>query len=122
MKSFAGWTADSKMAARYIHLTGRGHVTAVLERAGVDVENGKNVIESKPMLELSRCPNCDRQIDQDMLTCPYCQFILDDKVGISQGDRVTELEATVEGLKSLLLDVLNNPEALAETKRRLIQE
>jgi integrase len=36
LKSFAGWTPDSKMAARYVHLSGRDHVPAILRLVGVD--------------------------------------------------------------------------------------
>ena len=35
LKSFAGWTPDSKMAARYIHLSGRAHIPAVLAADGL---------------------------------------------------------------------------------------
>lgn len=38
LKSFAGWTADSDMAARYVHLSGRAHVEAVLRADGVAIE------------------------------------------------------------------------------------
>ena len=38
LKSFAGWTPDSKMAARYIHLSGRAHISAVLMTEGVSIE------------------------------------------------------------------------------------
>lgn len=31
LKSFAGWSPDSNMAARYIHLSGRAHVDAILK-------------------------------------------------------------------------------------------
>ncbi len=34
LKSLAGWTPDSKMAARYIHLSGRDHVRTVPSREG----------------------------------------------------------------------------------------
>ena len=34
LKSFAGWTPDSKMAARYIHLSGRAHIPAILRVDG----------------------------------------------------------------------------------------
>ena len=100
LKSFAGWTPSSAMASRYVHLSGRGHVNAVLEAGGMEVELSSR--ETVPMLELSRCPNCDRQVDPDMVTCPYCQFILDVKLGISQGDRVSELEAKLEALVKLV--------------------
>ena len=38
LKSFAGWTPDSKMAARYIHFSGRTHIPAILRLEGVDVD------------------------------------------------------------------------------------
>jgi len=38
LKSFAGWTPDSKMAARYIHLSGRAHMRAILRTEGVDLD------------------------------------------------------------------------------------
>lgn len=37
LKSFAGWTPDSKMAARYIHFSGRTHIPAILKLEGIDV-------------------------------------------------------------------------------------
>ena len=39
LKSFAGWTPDSRMAARYIHLSGRAHMRDVLRTEGVDVRD-----------------------------------------------------------------------------------
>ena len=35
LKSLAGWTPDSRMAAKYIHLSGRDHVSEVLRLEGV---------------------------------------------------------------------------------------
>ena len=40
------------------------------------------------------------------------------KLRQDQDNRVTELEAKLERMETLLMDALNNPEALAETKRR----
>ena len=44
-----------------------------------------------------------------------------DMIRYSQQSKVAELESSVEDLKSLLMDVLNNPAALEETKRRLTE-
>lgn len=41
LKSFAGWSPSSNMAARYIHLTGRAHVDAILRVEGVRYFEGK---------------------------------------------------------------------------------
>lgn len=38
LKSFAGWTAGSSMAERYVHLSGRAHVPAILRLQGVPLE------------------------------------------------------------------------------------
>ena len=38
LKSFAGWTPGSRMAARYIHFSGRTHIQAILRLEGVDVD------------------------------------------------------------------------------------
>ena len=38
LKSFAGWTRNSGMAARYIHLSGRAHIEAILRADGVTLE------------------------------------------------------------------------------------
>ena len=35
LKKFAGWTPNSKMAAKYIHLSGRDHIPAILRLEGV---------------------------------------------------------------------------------------
>lgn len=37
LKSFAGWTPNSTMAARYIHFTGRTHIPSILRLEGVAV-------------------------------------------------------------------------------------
>lgn len=41
LKSFAGWAPDSKMAARYIHLSGRDHIDAILRVEGVKEEEAE---------------------------------------------------------------------------------
>jgi hypothetical protein len=35
LKRFAGWTPNSKMAAKYIHLSGQDHIPAILRLEGV---------------------------------------------------------------------------------------
>jgi len=98
MKSFAGWTADSNMAAKYIHLTGSSHVDAVLRTQGLS--NGEtDRPELVPFIQLDSCPSCGKDINQDMISCPYCQFVLRDNVAISQEDRVTDLEADIAEMK-----------------------
>ena len=42
LKSFAGWTPSSNMAARYIHFSGRTHIPAILRLEGIDIENNRS--------------------------------------------------------------------------------
>ena len=74
MKGLAGWTPNSKMAGRYIHLSGRDHVDAVLESQGIEVPERQRL---KPMLSEGRCPQCDALIGASMLHCPGCGYVLD---------------------------------------------
>jgi len=38
LKSFAGWTQNSDMAARYVHFSGRTHIPAILRLEGIDLD------------------------------------------------------------------------------------
>lgn len=113
MKKFAGWTPNSNMATRYIALSGRDHVDAILEADGVQVEKIK---EDRPrtLIEMSNCPNCDGSIGRDMPYCPYCGYLLDDTIGVRrmQRSQVEETEfdkmngrARIEALEQELRDV-----------------
>jgi len=41
LKSFAGWTQNSDMAARYVHFSGRTHIPAILRLEGIDVDHSR---------------------------------------------------------------------------------
>lgn len=74
MTSFAGWTTGSRMPKRYIHLSGRSHLNAVLEAQGVEVPK---MSRPKPKLSGDNCPKCDAPIGADMAFCPACGYVLD---------------------------------------------
>jgi len=74
MTSFAGWTTGSKMPKRYVHLSGRSHLNAVLEAQGVEVPKTSR---PKPKLAGDRCPKCDAPIGANMAFCPACGYVLD---------------------------------------------
>lgn len=91
LKGFAGWTPDSRMAARYIRLSGRSHINAILEAEGLNVEDIRKEMP-RTLLDNDKCPNCNRDVGRDMLDCPYCGYILDDAraVSITQGSQTAE--------------------------------
>jgi integrase len=105
MKGLAGWTPNSKMAGRYIHLSGRDHVDAVLESQGVPVPQRQRL---KPMLSEGRCPQCDELIGASMLHCPKCGFILDPNVeheAVERGPKEERLRALKAEILGLLRDI-----------------
>lgn len=100
LRSFAGWTPGSAMATRYVHLSGSGHVNAVLEAGGIATNgNGK---EKTPFVELHRCPNCDAVVDPKWVQCPACQFILNEKMGIQRHNELEDMKAELAELKRIV--------------------
>jgi integrase len=74
MDSFAGWMMGSRMPKRYIHLSGRSHLNAVLEAQGIEVPKTSR---PRPKLSSDRCPKCDAPIGLEMAFCPACGYVLD---------------------------------------------
>lgn len=73
LKKFAGWTADSKMAAVYVHLSGNDVSNKILANAGL-IESDKS--KADDVLKSIKCPRCDKQNTADRKFCT-CGFILD---------------------------------------------
>jgi len=77
LKSFAGWTVDSKMANRYVHLTGRTALKAVLEIEGISLTDR----EKKPeFIKTKLCPRCGSTNEADATYCQKCSLILDEGI------------------------------------------
>jgi len=72
MKEFFGWTQDSRMASRYVHLSGRDVDNAIL---GVYNMNAKQVMTSQ--LEPLKCFNCKQLNEAGRSRCRYCGLPLD---------------------------------------------
>lgn len=70
LKSFAGWSADSGMAARYVHLSSVELVDPILEYEGIRREERRR----EPLAR--ECPRCATVNAPDALYC-RCGFALD---------------------------------------------
>ena len=136
LKTAAGWTPNSNMAARYIHLTGRSHMRALLEVEGVPVEE---VEAEKPTLlvEIETCPSCGGAVGGDMAYCPNCSYPIDERLGIKIAlesseeikdlkDRVTFLTETVSKMaesisqvQPILQTVHDDPELRRKVRRKM---
>jgi len=103
MKSFAGWTPDSRMARRYIHLSGRDHINKVLEAQGIEVPKASRPV---PMLMSGHCPSCDALIGPSMLYCPGCGYVLDPNLQerVTPGSTTERINKLGEEMRRLLAE------------------
>jgi len=88
LKVLAGWTPSSRMAAVYIHLSGKDLDEDILKAHGIEVEKKpKQIMESlKPRV----CPRCKHESPATYLWCGRCGLKLDvslDQTKIVERDR-----------------------------------
>ena len=102
LKGFAGWTQSSKMAGRYVHLSGRDNENAVL------VMHNLKTPETNGNLTLKLCPNCGEKNEPTIIRCAKCGLVLDQKVAM-------ELRNEEEKTKDELLNRVENLEKLVSS-------
>jgi integrase/recombinase XerD len=71
LRVFAGWTPNSDMPRRYVHLFGNAACEDVLEAYGL-VDHNQNVFS----LQSKQCPNCDEPNKPDSKFCAKCRMVL----------------------------------------------
>jgi len=95
MKAFAGWTADSKMASRYVHFSGRTSLKAVLEIEGVALpkrESHEDYVKTKT------CPRCTAENEADATYCSKCSLVLDETVLHAKQQEITKTDTLMDQL------------------------
>lgn len=104
MKVYFGWTQSSRMAARYVHLSGKDVDDAILKMHGlVKAEKKEDILKREP------CPRCRELNDVNNQFCGKCWLPLTPQA--AQGFRETEQndqEGIVAVMKLLEL-VKSNP-------------
>jgi len=75
MKEYFGWTQDSKMAAIYVHLSGRDVDNALLRVYGIE-NNGQ---KQESILKPKDCPRCGERNQVTNKFCQKCGMPLDQK-------------------------------------------
>jgi len=106
LKGVAGWTQSSKMAARYIHLSGRDNEDAILQIHGLANDHE----EKNGVMLLVACPNCGEKNAPATIRCTRCGLILDQKIALElQSKEEKKLEDAlnrIESLEKLVLSAL----------------
>lgn len=91
LKKFAGWTANSRMASVYVHLSGNDVSNKILANAGL-IETGQEKPE-KTLMSI-KCPRCEKINSPDRKYCT-CGFILDLKEANKMLRNNEEAEANI---------------------------
>ena len=111
LKNYAGWTPDSPMASKYIHLSGKDVTPAILKHHGL----GK-AAEQKPQETSKLCLRCKHLNQLDNKYCDKCSLALsveafeemqqkerEKEQQIKKlNDRVQEMEITMGVVRPLL--------------------
>jgi len=96
LRIIAGWEADSKMPATYIHLSGDDVEKKLLASYGIiEDEIKKEKLELKPI----ECPRCKTLNPHDSKYCSSCSMVLDLKTAVKLD---TEIKATDGKLTQLM--------------------
>jgi len=109
MKEYFGWVQDSRMAAIYVHLSGRDVDSALLKLHGFETEEKK---EEKFKAKI--CPRCKEKNSPLAKFCSKCGLALDIKLAIELDKRRAQLDR--------LMDLLvSDPEVQKVIMKKLIR-
>ena len=72
LRVFSGWTANSDMPRRYVHLFGNAACEDILQAYGL-VEKDSQTINR---LQSKQCPNCNEPNKPDSKFCAKCRMVL----------------------------------------------
>jgi site-specific recombinase XerD len=100
MKQYFGWVQSSKMAATYVHLSGRDIDNAILKMYGFQIEEKR-----EENFKLIRCPRCKQNNSPGTKFCNYCSLVLDPQTAM-------KLEETQRKADELLNALVKNPEVV----------
>ncbi|MCX6814292.1 MAG: tyrosine-type recombinase/integrase [Candidatus Aenigmarchaeota archaeon] len=81
MKQYLGWTQGSKMAAVYVHLSGRDVDNRILEMHGLKKPEEE---EKARQMEPKICPACEKANEFEARICCRCGRVLDIKAAIEE--------------------------------------
>jgi integrase/recombinase XerD len=91
LKAFAGWGPDSRMAAIYIHMSGKNVDDALAKAYGLitDEESQENELTPK------KCPRCKTINTPTAKYCLQCSLVLDQKEAIRIGSEQKDIDTAI---------------------------
>jgi integrase/recombinase XerD len=101
LKHHFGWVQSSKMAATYVHLSGREIDSALLMLQGIKVDEDKD----ETQLKVISCPRCKNENSPTSKFCNVCGYCLDTKTAV-------EMDQLREKADGLMNELVKNPKIL----------
>ena len=112
MDQYLGWLQGSKMAATYVHLSGRGVDEALRKLQGLDKAGEET--EEKTKLRVRICPRCHQKNSPIGKFCSRCGSVMDIKTAL-------EIQEARSKADHIMTQLLEDPEVQELFKRKLVQ-
>lgn len=109
MKEYFGWEQDSRMAGRYVHLSGKQVDDAILKMCGL-----KKQEEQKDLLQREPCPRCKSLNEVTSNYCEKCWLPLSSTANFEMEQIEQKSQESLIGLMKLFEAVGNNPEKIRQ--------
>tara|TARA_Y100000310_G_scaffold38650_1_gene36186 strand:- start:1059 stop:2261 length:1203 start_codon:yes stop_codon:yes gene_type:complete len=105
MKSYLGWTQSSKMAAIYVHLSGRDTDDAILKMNGLAVKEKK---EEGQIIRNLDCQRCQTRNEYTNKFCKLCGLVLDK----GESQRMVKFETDNKDMGNLIGSLLKDKDVM----------
>jgi len=112
MKQYLGWTQSSKMAAVYVHLSGRDTDNAILGLNGIKIQKEEEIKEE---LKPKTCIRCNKIHPATTKFCDQCGLILDD----TEARKFIQVELEKSQFEESLSKVLGNKELVSKLLEKM---
>jgi site-specific recombinase XerD len=109
LKTYFGWTGDSRMIGTYVHLTGKDIDGAVMQANGMAAPIKKTESE----LKAKECPKCRLSNGVDAIYCTRCGSPMNIRTAMEE-------EKNKKTLTELLIEALKDPKAFDEVSKALL--
>lgn len=111
MKDYLGWTQSSKMAAIYVHLSGRDTDVAILRLNGIKIQ--EEAQEKK--LQLRICPRCKTVNEFSNKFCKTCGMVIDEQ----EKQEIMRQDLKRSEMDGLMNDLIKDKEFLEFMLRKI---
>lgn len=105
LKNYLGWTQSSRMAAVYIHMSGKDTDFAILKANGIEIKREVKESAIKPVI----CMRCKTVNEATNKFCKTCSLALDEKIQ----KEILQKEMQRSQMDDFMTKLMKDPEIMA---------